>query len=317
MRQADVIEARRDFERAEELRKKALELSEEYLSPSAQAELERQRASLLINQGRFNEALVLLSNARDRFGEENDPLNLASVTADISNIFKWMGDYDQALTEAKQATAIIELLISGQVTQMDIMSSLFSGQFQKAQDQAKLLQISLALDQILDLLAKRDQAAITLFYQPHRVISILLKDRKCSMAAVEVSKETHTALAQYRENLQSTRPRPQHYDPSVSLNLKAEQLISDQILTSALQTAGLIIIPYGTLYLLPWAGLEFNNKRLFKYCPISIAPNLSCISNLQADFSVPPRVALIGAPDYNSLLQLQPLNLAMEELQTI
>lgn len=592
--QADVLETLREFDRAEELRTKAAALSKEYLSPSAQAERDRQRASSLISQGRFNEALVFLTSARDRFGGENDPLNLASVTADISNIFKWLGDYERALGEAKRASAIIEPLISGEeITQEDIMASFFGGQLQKAQDQAKLLQISLGLEQvqaltncslknyeeaerqfrliapkvpstvqpaietqiaaiqvftkrydealgsinrleplftgllrpklgvllkykaqallgvdkpdealtaietankevssyhdldslwqtqwlhgrilealkrpaqaleaysqmaetinrlrkaplgyrldstyfqdklpaledainlayqsdqakicchftemiksrsltailsiptnnlprtageldrqvedlssqidaleylayregwsdeieqkkesllvsrntlverirfsdprwrslsepvafdlerILDLLAKRKQAAITLFYQPHRVISILLKDRKCSLAAVSVSPQTHTSLVKYRENLQSTQPKPQLYDPSASLNLSAEQLIPVEILESALQMEGLVIIPYGPLHLLPWAGLEFNKIRLFESCPVSIAPNLSCLSNLQANFSIPPQVALIGAPDYSSLSQLRPLNFATEELQTI
>jgi len=592
--QADLFEVVGNFEKAEELREKAISLSAEHLSKFATAERERQRAASLISQGRFNEALVILTAARNRFKEQGDPINMASVTANIAGILEWLGDFDRALEEVKLASQFIEPLISEEgVSPLDIAASLSSGQFQEAQDLEKLLKISLELEQIqarmdrylgnfveaerqfrkimskvpavsqpaiefqlaailiasgrckegldfvkrleptfkgllrpklgvllkvkaeallglgkpdealtmldaavddlsnyrdpdslwkvqwlrastlgaldrpaqaletytqtistindlrkaplgyrldstylrdklpvfeaaialayksddaenccrfmemiksriltatlsipasdqpkstsdldrrvddlsrqidaleytaystggideikqrresllsartdlmeqirfsdprwrslsepipfdikriLDLLEKREQAALTLFYQPYQVTGVLLKDGKCSVKTVQLSAETIAALANYQQNLQSTQPRLQWYDPSAGLKLDAQHFVSAELWTSAIQAASLIIIPHGPLHLLPWAGLTFKGKRLFEYCPVGIVPNLSCLPSLQTDFSAPPHVALIGAPDYSSLPKLRPLQYALEELETI
>lgn len=592
--QADVFEALGDLEKAEKAREEAMRISEKYLSQVDIAERERQRAASLISQGRFNEALVALTAARDIFQERSDPLNMASVTANIAGILEWLGDYDRALMEVKRVSQFIEPLTSGmKPSQSEIAASLFSGKLQEAEERAKLLRISLEIDQIqarinrylgnfaeaelqfrrimsqmpgvgqlgiefqlaailicdsryeegleylkrlepkfrgllrpkwgvllsyraeallglgqpdqaltnldaaiqdlsnyldpdslwknewrraraldaldrpaealaayaqtadtinglrkaplgyrldstylrdklpvfeaaidlackrgeaetccrfmemiksriltstlsisasdqpksasdldrqvdelsrqidaleyaayrdgwtegldqkrasllsaradlmeqirfsdprwrslsepvsfdlrktLDLLEKRQQAALTLFYQPHQVIGVLLMDGKCTVAKVQISAETSTALANYQQNLQSTKPKPGWFDPSSGLKLDAEHLISAELLKPALQAKSLVIVPHGPLHLLPWAGLTFKGKRLFEYCPVGIVPNLSCLRGLQTDFSTTPHVGLIGAPDYSSLPKLEPLYLAQEELLTI
>ncbi|MGZ4846513.1 MAG: CHAT domain-containing protein [Halobacteriota archaeon] len=173
------------------------------------------------------------------------------------------------------------------------------------------------LNKTLHLLAQRKQAAVTLFYQPDYVINVLLNGGKCTVAKMKLSAKTKAALATYEQNLQSTKPRPEWFDPSSALGLDAEQLISPEILEEGLQATSLIIIPHGPLHLLPWAGLTFKSKRLFEYCPVGILPNLSCLLSLQTYFWSAPRVGLIGAPDYSSLPNLPPLRLAEAELQTI
>ena len=59
------------------------------------------------------------------------------------------------------------------------------------------------------------------------------------------------------------------------LDLDADQLIPVQLLEPALQAKSLIIMPHGSLHLVPWAGLTFQGKRLFECCPVGILPNLS------------------------------------------
>ena len=590
---ADVFEAEGDLEKAEEAREEAMRISEKYLSQVDVAERERQRAPSLLSQGRFNEALVALTAARDLFQEGGDPLNMASVTANIASILEWLGDYDRALLEVKRASQFIEpFTLERQPSKGEILASLFSGKLEEAEEHAKLLQISLEIDQIsarinrylgdfaeaerqfrrimpqvpgvgqqaiefqlaviligderyeegmeylkrleptfsgllrpkwgvllsyrgeallglgqpdqaltnldaairdlsnyrdpdslwktewrraralealdrpaealaayaeaagtinglrkaplgyrldstylrdklpvyeaaielackrgeaamccrftemiksrmltatlsipasdqpksasdldrqvdelsrqidaleytayckgwteeleqrrasilsaradlmerirfsdprwrslseavpfdlhrtLDLLAQRKQAALTLLCRPHQVIGVLLKDQKCTVAKMQVSAETSKALADYQQNLQSTKPKPRLFDPS-SGGLDAEHLVSAELLKPALQATSLVIVPHGPLHVLPWAGLMFKAKRLFQYCPVGIVPNLSCLLGLQTDFSTTPRVGLIGAPDYSSLPELQPLHLAPEELLTV
>jgi len=173
------------------------------------------------------------------------------------------------------------------------------------------------LQKTLDTLAKREQAALTLFFQPVQVIGVLLKDNECSVAKMQISSETSEALAKYQLNLQVEEANRSWFDPSIGLGLKAEHLAPAELLEKALEARSLVIVPHGPLHLVPWAGLMFKGKRLFEYCPVGIIPNLSCLLGLQADFSPAPRVGLIGAPDYSSLPRLQPLDMARQELQNV
>jgi len=591
---ADVNETMGDLEKAEELREKAIALSEEHLFQSETRERERQRASSLISQGRFNEALVILNSARDHFREKENYLAMAGVTADIAGILEWLGDFERALVEVKEASRFIEPMISGkEISETDIASVLSNGRLEEAQDQAKLLRISLELEQIqarinrclgnffeatsqfkkiiyrvpsvarpaiefqlaailvcdgnykegldyvkrlepafrgllrpklgvllkfkaeallglgnpdealplldeaiedlstykdpdslwkvqwlrarvldiihrpdealkaftqtaetinnlrkaplgyrldsiylrdklpaieeaitlacqnneaeacchfmeliksrtltatltipdsiqekytsdlerradeltrqinameysiyrnelseeveqrrtsllsertevmeqirfsdprwramsepipfelestLSLLAKREQAVLTLHYQPHKVVAVLLYEGKCSVAATMVSTEAKAALSRYQHNLQSSEPRPQWYDPSAALNMEAEHFVAPNLLKEALKAKSLVIVPHGPLHLLPWAGLNFEGKRLFEYSPVGILPNLSCLPILEADFPPSPHIGLIGAPDYDLLPAIGSLNFAPEELHTI
>ncbi|GAH15891.1 unnamed protein product, partial [marine sediment metagenome] len=152
---------------------------------------------------------------------------------------------------------------------------------------------------------------------PDQVVAVLLKERKSTVASVEVSEEINSRLKCYQRNLQSELPDQNLYDISVGLAVGAKHLVPPELLRQALQAKELIVVPHGPLHLVPWASLSFNNKRLFEYCPIGVLPNLSCILNLGADFSTRSKVALIGSPDYGELSFVNRLPNAEKEIEMI
>ena len=79
---ADIVQALGDRHAADELRKEALELSRLHLGRDVTADTERLRAASLAGDGRFNEAIVALMNARDVILEKRDPLTLARIVID-------------------------------------------------------------------------------------------------------------------------------------------------------------------------------------------------------------------------------------------
>jgi CHAT domain-containing protein len=140
---------------------------------------------------------------------------------------------------------------------------------------------------------------------------VLIQDGRCQAAKLALTEPAGQALARYQANLQAAHPTPQWFDPSAGLGLSAADL-----LPPALQSRSLVVIPHGPLHLLPWAGLLYQGRRLFEYCPVGVLPNLSCLPLLAVDFSAAPQAALFGAPDYRTL-RLAPLPLAEVELRTI
>ena len=597
--QADVCETLANWEKAESLRKTALEISEQYLPPESTAERARQQAGALVAQARFNEALVSLANARDRFEQAGDPMSMAHIITDIADVLEWLGDYERALAEVKRARQFIEPWLSaGEGTMIDVAKALVNGQLREAQDQAKLAQISVEMQQIearinrylgnyteaerqfrevmpqipsvahpaidyqlaailvadgrfeagleyvakleptfqgllrpklgvllrlkaeallglgrhgqalavadtaladlsayrdpdalwyvqwlraralqaldrpgealdayvesantihglrkaplgyrldstylrdkvpvfeagidlackrdeaetccrlmemiksriltatlsmsrdspstevsdldrqvdqlsrqidaleyssyyhagmaspertaalegrkealldqraalmeqirfsdprwraltepvpfdlpatLDLLAARNQAALTLFFRPGHIVAVLLQDNACSTAALSLSAGTQAALAGFQQNLRAKAPQVAWFDPSPALGLQADDLVPGALLAQALEADSVVLVPHGPLHLLPWAALSFQGTRLFERCPLGIVPNLSCLGALQAEFG-PPRVGLAGAPDYSHLPVWKPLAYAAAELETI
>ena len=172
------------------------------------------------------------------------------------------------------------------------------------------------LHKVVNLLSDRQQVALTLYYQPTQVIGVLIQNGQLLTAKTQLSDEARQALAGYQENLQSTQPKPEWFDLSSGLHLNSEHLIPARLLEHAIQSKSLIIVPHGPLHLIPWAGLIFQGKRLFEFCPVGILPNLSCLPSLTAEFSSAPKVALIGAPDYRTL-RMPPLLQAEIELRGI
>jgi CHAT domain-containing protein len=76
------------------------------------------------------------------------------------------------------------------------------------------------------------------------------------------------------------------------------------------------VIPHGALHLLPWAALPWRGQRLFERLPVSVLPNLACLTALQGGFTNPPQAAILGAPDY-ARVGLTSLDGAREELRTV
>jgi CHAT domain-containing protein len=173
-----------------------------------------------------------------------------------------------------------------------------------------------AIDEIAAHLATKGQAALSLFAGPHEIVSVLLKDSRVWVGSVPLRAEVHEAIEQYQENLEAEKPHPAWYDVAAHTGLEAAHLIPAGLLALAVEGEALLISPHGALHLLPWAGLPFQGRRLFEYCPVAIIPNLRVIPALAAQPAGAARVALIGGPDYSGL-SLKSLDAALVELQEV
>ncbi len=83
---------------------------------------------------------------------------------------------------------------------------------------------------------------------------------------------------------------------------------------------GLIIVPHGSLHLMSWAGLKFDGRRLFEYCPVGILPNLSSINLLNSSDSISTEaleVAIVGPPTYQGMRSFRSLEEAEKEIELI
>jgi CHAT domain-containing protein len=172
------------------------------------------------------------------------------------------------------------------------------------------------LPQVSALLAARGQAALQLFFRPPHVVAVLLQNGRCTVAKLTLTGPAQQALERYQANLQAVHPTPEWFDPAAGLGLAAEDLLPPALLAAALQARALVVIPHGALHLLPWAALTYQGRRLFEYCPVGVLPNLSCLPQMAVEFAAAPKVALLGAPDYQGR-GLPALPLAAVELQTI
>jgi CHAT domain-containing protein len=146
----------------------------------------------------------------------------------------------------------------------------------------------------------------------------LIKDLKVYVDEIAITSHTYTKIEQYLQNLSRDRTNinKEWFDISVGLGIKAEHIVPHKILSQALQAKSLVIIPHNIFHVIPWAGLYFNEKRLFEYCPIGILPNLSCIPILNTNFSSISHISLIGAPEYQQP-KLNVLEYAADEIKNI
>ena len=169
---------------------------------------------------------------------------------------------------------------------------------------------------VLNLLAGRQQAAISLYYRPEQVVAVLLREGRCTAARLPLSDKTRTGLAAYVANLELALPVSEHFDPA-PLGLTAADLVPPDLLKQGLEAASLVVVPHGPLHLLPWAALQHDGQRLFERCAVGIVPNLSCLLALTASFAQAPPIALFGAPDYSKSPRLRPLTYGEVELNDL
>ncbi|MBI1299934.1 CHAT domain-containing protein [bacterium] len=179
--------------------------------------------------------------------------------------------------------------------------------------------LSFEIQPILSTLVRRNQAALTLYCQPDQLIGVLLKDGECRVATIPLSAETQQILAKYQQNLLRRQSEciPEWFDPSSVWDLEASHLVAPDLLHEAIGAESLVVVPHRSLHLLPWAGLTFEGKRLFEYCPVGILPNLSCLTSLEATSATSPKIALFGAPDYTRSHLLESLKFDQQELDSI
>lgn len=147
--QADVVEALGDLLKAEGIRDRSIGLSQKHLSPSDSAEKQCQRANSLITQGRFNEALVVFSSARDLFEQSMETLRTAEVVATMAGILEWLGDFARARAEARHALDLIGPLPHGSPPSMtDVLASFAGENFKEAEEKAHVMAIAVNLRQL-------------------------------------------------------------------------------------------------------------------------------------------------------------------------
>jgi tetratricopeptide (TPR) repeat protein len=110
---------------AEALRVEAMEVSREHIGRVGSADAKRARAASLTLEGRFNEAIVALMEARDVLLEAGDTVALLRVAIDVADVWQWLGDYPRARDEIDHARSLIEPLVgAGPVTQTDVLTGL-------------------------------------------------------------------------------------------------------------------------------------------------------------------------------------------------
>ncbi len=172
------------------------------------------------------------------------------------------------------------------------------------------------LNQVLRVLAARKQAALSLFFQSGQVVAVLLMDGCCTAARINLTDQVQTALTAYQANLEKKKPEIERFDPA-TLEIGVDDLVPEQLLQHAISAKSIVVVPHGLLHLLPWAGLRHKGRPLFESCPVGILPNLSCLQSLAITFSPTPKVALLGAPDYSSLPNVEELKYSPAELETV
>jgi CHAT domain-containing protein len=180
--------------------------------------------------------------------------------------------------------------------------------------------ISFDLGRIIHIFNDRKQSAINLFYRSDNVIvAVLIKNSEVSTSTVTITKDTETKLEEYQRQLQGAPTKKdgkaEWRDLSKWSSITAEHIIPSELLSQALESRGLVIIPHGILHIVPWAGLTFKDKRLFEYCPISILPNLSCIPNLNANFVARPPLGIIGYADDQTLQDSLQIEFEVEDIE--
>jgi CHAT domain-containing protein len=176
--------------------------------------------------------------------------------------------------------------------------------------------VPLNLAEVQAKLASRGQAVLDLFYEPERISVVLVTGDSLRVESRELAVETRKDIGQYLANLATPHPEARFFDPNVLPALDLESLLPASLVESALDARSLIVIPHGSLHLLLWAALPWRGQRLFERLPVSVLPNLACLTALQGGFTNPPHAAILGAPDY-APAGLTSLDGAREELRTV
>ncbi len=148
-------------------------------------------------------------------------------------------------------------------------------------------------------LGQRRQAALQLFRAADVVVAVLLDGEGLDVASLSLTSRTVENLHAYARNLQLLYDSPTERDPD-EFGLTIDKLVPPHLLERALAGASLLFAPHEILNLLPWPALRLCSHRLFERVPVGIVPNIASIRPLAARPAARPKVALVGAPDYDS-----------------
>ncbi len=175
----------------------------------------------------------------------------------------------------------------------------------------------LHIDVLRAALRERNQAVLGLFLHDSKLSAVLLGPEIELTGARELDDDLHARLSEYLHNLEESQPNPLLFDASARLSITAEAIVPEELLSAAVDHDSLIVVPHGELHLLPWAGLEYENKRLFEQCAVGVLPNLTSLLAFAEDPLASPAIALLGPPDYAGLEALIPLERAAHEVAEI
>lgn len=169
----------------------------------------------------------------------------------------------------------------------------------------------------LSRLAGRDRNVLVLYQRGNRIVSALLGAGGTTVGEITCTDQTIAALAEYVENLHKAQPDWFLSDLSGELGVSLTDLVPEAITRSLLEPGTLLVVPHASLHLLPWSTMTLDGKRLFESAAVGVLPNLAALSQLDADFSPPRSVALLGDPDYTGLQRYRPLPEAGPELAEV
>jgi CHAT domain-containing protein len=177
--------------------------------------------------------------------------------------------------------------------------------------------VALNMNKLVEELRSRNQAALSIFLQGKQLTAVLLTGDTQLARTLTLSDHVQSKLRKYVGNLQKDQPNVLLFDPSSRLSITAEAIIPSELLSRAVVSESLVVIPHGQLHLLPWAALTYKDKRLFQYCPVGVLPNLSSLVSLSEKPSLEPKIAIAGPPDYSRTKGLNPLRSAKREVDEL
>lgn len=177
--------------------------------------------------------------------------------------------------------------------------------------------VAFNLKEVQRTLGERDQSALNLFLVEKTIYAVLITGKESIASKMQIDDDSLRKLIRYQNNFSSEKVDVSLFDLSVALDVDAGELIPADVLSKALDSESLIIVPHKFLHLVPWAGVIFRGKRLFEYCPVAIVPNLGCLTSLYFEPVRNVKVALLGAPMYPRNLNYKPLPESVVELELI
>jgi CHAT domain-containing protein len=175
---------------------------------------------------------------------------------------------------------------------------------------------SVDLRRVLERLASRRQMALTLFYDPPRIVTVLLGNGSAAVDSVELKAPTLKAIGEYGRALERAHSDPFQYDFCVAHGVRVSDLIPQPLVEGALSGDSLVVIPHDQLHVLPWAALLHDGRRLFEYVPVGVLPSLAAMSS-HGHTGRPTRVMRVGVGAYAGLDRLIDLPSVTGEIEDV
>jgi CHAT domain-containing protein len=176
------------------------------------------------------------------------------------------------------------------------------------------------LDEIRTVLGTT-RAALVLHHRRRpdgeQVVAALVDAAGIVAGVQELEPATTAALTKFVENLRKPAPDDFLFDLSSEESVGIDQLLPRAIVERLGSTETLVVIPHGVLHLLPWSCLTVGTERLFERCAVGLLPNLASLPLLDAEPEADPRVAIIGAADYQGLSKYAVLTQSPAEIQDV